>query len=1578
MRNFKKFLALVLAMMMVVGGMVTVSAAEETAATYDYTAAAEALAELGIVKGTSDDVIDFALEDKVVRYQMALLVARIMTGEVDDSYWNKVVENTTPFDDVTKYYGAIAYVADNEIVEGKGWIAGVGDNCFDPEGPITYEQALTMAVRALGYKQLVYPTGFVNTAEELGLTEGLEELAGDTQLTRGQMFQIIYNLFFTAGKDGSDFATKAFGLQTETYVVVATELQALLGAERVYRVDYEGKGRKYDKYVALAPINEDGTYNLDAVIHMTETELGMDQKESEYRLGYSYVVKSFDKFANAYIVEPCKSTVLQNYGDDKQITAGALYHNMGSNLIKLDGTTYKLVDEYTNLNNKTYANRNPEIIVHSMYEGETSTTGGYYIYDEMFNILDPESATGEIALLYNQWTNTYYVKVGTGYRVATDADFAKYAVGNDINTSFFGVVTDVSKLLNDVEFCEITLFDDNDDGVWDRGIYIPYSFGKYYTYDKDANTFDFDTVTTVKGNDVQINNAVLGGWGEISDGTYGYKSTVAQSSVDFIGGRPKNDDYLVYWYNPQGRVFCTIEKTAMTYAKVTALNQGTYSYDSKTETYYWKNATVTLEGEEAPLVLGYRPYVTDSRYVETKSEYDLVYFDKDLALYGYNSVIYECLANSTYLNLGYVVLAGRVVDVAKQDTRAVSGSWMFFDYGVEGLDTDKTYTYYTYEGDILGVDEDGNILVNAWVDGETTEVVAKIGSINGFDTFGELVADYAALNFQFTGIGILGAGQYETLQKIIVARFFETLTYDLDNGNRQMLYTVTDVDDDGVYSIRTDVAIYWGSKNVNTYIQPQYIYTPSSVSGNYASNRIYYNGRSTNYNAPGGSAPMQLHEESIIVCIGNDGVGTATGIPTDGAVVNSEAAYVFEYNNDIILLFAPNASYKTLYTGKWDDDHRAEGYTYYMVSGKHMSAGALADCTTGTVTWDANGVGTYTYKNLFNLNSGEFETKTVVGGLEEFRTTENVLSYNVITPLGAIYAEKNGKWTLINEVVTGDLAVENNIKTVKYAPNVTDDLAAIVYNTDPEAPYAPVMDTYGIVDSPKAGTVGSFFYKDENGVSRKIVDTKIALSNNDLLYTYTDINGAVIWVQVNTTGNAHSYGSGGTVYFEYKAGEYWHSIYLGSCDKYKGVKAINEYAALDKFDIDGLDLTELVATYIAKVDAQSNTANVMAQAEAFKAAADKALADKIAADLAATEQELADAKTAAIAKIAAIADKYDDALVLSNGTTVANQEAAFVNAINACTLEDQAYLTQIDAKAEWFEGACAAAKTAADKAAADAAELTAAKTAAIAAIDAAVEKTADAAGYSTSAFKSSSTKYTIAEWYTRITTAINAQTVAADVDPLTVGTITKSIEDWATYMADYVAEAVAAELAAYKTTKTAEIVAYLPDYATGLDAAKTAVADAADKAAVDAAVAAYKAAVDAAKAEAEKPAYVKSADAKTVVVKNIVDGETATKFNSLTIYKMVGGKYEAVGTWSLGSNINVILTPGNTMAFNTAINTGDVKIGFAYDADRTITLTFSHFDGMEWVDGYLAEGETYGVEFNLATGKTLLKDITIG
>lgn len=1232
MRNFKKFLALVLAMMMVVGGMVTVSAAEE-AAKVDYTAAAEALADLGIVKGTSDDVIDFALEDKVVRYQMALLIARIMTGEVDDTYWNKVVENTTPFDDVTKYYGAIAFVADNEIVEGKGWIAGIGDNCFDPEGAITYEQALTMAVRALGYKQLVYPTGFVNTAKELGLTDGLEELAGDTQLTRGQMFQIIYNLLFTAGKDGKDFAAKAFGLQTASYVVVATENQALVGAKRVYRVDYQNTGSKWNKYVALAPINKDGSYNLDAIIHLTEGELGMDFKESEYRLGYSYTVQSFDGFKTAYKAFANDTKTLQNYGDVKtEIAAGAKYHGQADQLIKLDGTTYKLVEAYTDLNNKdSYSNRQPELIVHSLFEGDAVAEIDNLYFDLMGNVVDP--ATGEILITYNMVNGVYYVKDATGYlRVATDADWAAAATKVSKETAQYGIVTSVSKLLTDVAFCEITLFDDNNDGAWDRGLYIPYSIGKYTTAATDskkpADTFSVTTSSMTRNTYGLINGIALGATVEKADKTWGTVDKISQDDIDFIGaGRPAKDNYVVYYYNAEGRVFNTIEKTTIKYGKVTAVNQGTYSYDAKIPGYYWKNATVTVEGEASPLVLGYRAYQTNSQIVAAGSA-DLLSIDADLANFGYDKLVYECLLNNSFYQLGYAVLANRVIAVASKDTRTVTGSWIAFDYGTESVTT-VPYTTYNYEGDIIGVDADGNILVNAYVDGKAEQIVAAIGSINGFDTFGELVADYAALNFGFSGIGILDAKQYETMQKIVIRRFFDTLAKDLGTtytdaeGNeveaRQLMYTVTSVED-GVYSIYTDINVYWGNEG-NPYRQP----TPVATFGKFGNVTYSHGWNNASYGGYAGQNYFQTNEKSVLIVIGIDGIRVARGQYSEGATINwsTAKAACYDLGADLTVAVSPTAKCEQIYTGKFADEASAHGYTYYWVIGD-ITSGKLQNNTTATVTLDANGVATYTYKNLYNLNTNKLETKTIVGGLEKY-VTEGFYDLTVDTkPLGAIYAEKDGKWTLVNEIVTKTITTNNVVTKIAYAPNAYADLMKIIYNTDATAKFASVFSTYGTCVGGQSGHGYSWKFTDPAGKSQEIFETKLnGLGVYQLRVTF-GADGVLSLVEAPAgSANARAYAAGGVIYYNYVPG------------------------------------TSFVGTYVYP-QVGKTAAQLKAEADANAEAAVKALAD---------------AKTAATAEITAYKFDYTYPAWIAEAKA-AVEAATTVDAVNAALA---AYKTKVDA-----------------------------------------------------------------------------------------------------------------------------------------------------------------------------------------------------------------------------------------------------------------------------------------------------------
>ncbi|MBQ5390341.1 MAG: hypothetical protein IIU58_05480, partial [Clostridia bacterium] len=79
MRNFKKFLSLALAMLMVFS--MTVLTAGAKAADADYIDAAQQLAAIGVMKG--DENGDLMLDKQVTRYQAALFFVQAITGKTD-------------------------------------------------------------------------------------------------------------------------------------------------------------------------------------------------------------------------------------------------------------------------------------------------------------------------------------------------------------------------------------------------------------------------------------------------------------------------------------------------------------------------------------------------------------------------------------------------------------------------------------------------------------------------------------------------------------------------------------------------------------------------------------------------------------------------------------------------------------------------------------------------------------------------------------------------------------------------------------------------------------------------------------------------------------------------------------------------------------------------------------------------------------------------------------------------------------------------------------------------------------------------------------------------------------------------------------------------------------------------------------------------------------------------------------------------------------------------------------------------------------------------------------------------------
>lgn len=308
MRKTTKLLSLVLAALMLVG-MCTVSAGAaftdvsvENEALYE---AVELLSTLGVAKGTTETT--FGPDELVTRQQMAAFVYRLMkagrqqTGGTNNSGF-------TDLDDPTFYY-MITWASQAGIIKGRN------ATTFDPKGNIVLQDAYVMLVRALGYEEdtvLPYPFGYIDLAEEIGLSENIPTTVNYTDaLTRGQVAILLANAFYAdmnkttveydfipkkyterepdgmggfteiekttwayaAVETAATVAKDIFGVEEETFVVTATNNYTFGASQEVTEDEIDMViGNRYD---------EDG--NVVATAEAWEVEdLKLDGKSDEY------------------------------------------------------------------------------------------------------------------------------------------------------------------------------------------------------------------------------------------------------------------------------------------------------------------------------------------------------------------------------------------------------------------------------------------------------------------------------------------------------------------------------------------------------------------------------------------------------------------------------------------------------------------------------------------------------------------------------------------------------------------------------------------------------------------------------------------------------------------------------------------------------------------------------------------------------------------------------------------------------------------------------------------------------------------------------------------------------------------------------------------------------------------------------------------------------------------------------------------------------------------------------------------------------------------------------------------------
>ena len=200
MRNLKKILALVLALMMTVSLMVVASAAsyddysDKEQIDETYAVAVEVLAGIGMYQGDTEGT--FRPQENLSRAEVATLLYRLTTGDYDGSKVDTYA-GYDEFTDVPKdqwYAGYVNYA----YVE--GYVIGNGDGTFSPENNVTGAELATMLLRVLGRdaegEEISGDDWALDAsvlAAKLGLNENLPSVFMSKDATREQTAQMIFN-----------------------------------------------------------------------------------------------------------------------------------------------------------------------------------------------------------------------------------------------------------------------------------------------------------------------------------------------------------------------------------------------------------------------------------------------------------------------------------------------------------------------------------------------------------------------------------------------------------------------------------------------------------------------------------------------------------------------------------------------------------------------------------------------------------------------------------------------------------------------------------------------------------------------------------------------------------------------------------------------------------------------------------------------------------------------------------------------------------------------------------------------------------------------------------------------------------------------------------------------------------------------------------------------------------------------------------------------------------------------------------------------------------------------------------------
>lgn len=161
-----------------------------------YEDAVNALIEVGLVNGYPEDNT-YRPNVVVTRAQMSKMMV-IALGE--ESKVTAAAKKKSTFTDLKENHWAYGYI---NVAKDLGIVVGQPDGSFAPDSTVTYAQATTMVIRALGYEDEVtksstdWPSNYINYAKKLNLYNSIGTFKNDNGATRGDVANLLWNMLRT-------------------------------------------------------------------------------------------------------------------------------------------------------------------------------------------------------------------------------------------------------------------------------------------------------------------------------------------------------------------------------------------------------------------------------------------------------------------------------------------------------------------------------------------------------------------------------------------------------------------------------------------------------------------------------------------------------------------------------------------------------------------------------------------------------------------------------------------------------------------------------------------------------------------------------------------------------------------------------------------------------------------------------------------------------------------------------------------------------------------------------------------------------------------------------------------------------------------------------------------------------------------------------------------------------------------------------------------------------------------------------------------------------------------------------------